>query len=81
MLKFVFAFHFFVLEGSIINKINSQFVFDNLQECKAAELLIQKVNSPQNCIETITDQVTNDSHDNLRLLMKRYNSSKGENSW
>ena len=73
MLKFVFAFHFFVLEGSIINKINSQFVFDNLQECKAAELLIQKVNSPQNCIETITDQANNRSTDNINLMLSRNN--------
>ena len=73
MLKFVFVFHFFVLEGSIINKINSQFVFDNLQECKAAELLIQKVNSPQNCIETITDQANNRSTDNINLMLSRNN--------
>ncbi len=76
LIKFVFAFHFFVLEGSMINKIDSQFVFDNLQECKAADLLIQKFNSHQNCKETITDQVTNNSLDNLRLLIKRYNVSK-----
>ena len=73
MLKFVFAFHFFVLEGSIINKINSQFVFDNLQECIAAELLIQKFNSPQNCIETITDQASNRSTDNINLMLSRNN--------
>ena len=73
MLKFVFAFHFFVLEGSIINKINSQFVFDNLQECIAAELLIQKFNSPQNCIETITDQANNRSTDNINLMLSRNN--------
>ena len=73
MLKFVFAFHFFVLEGSMINKIESQFVFDNLQECKAAELLIQKFNSLQNCIETITDQANNRSIDNINLMLSRNN--------
>ena len=73
MLKFVFAFHFFVLEGSMINKIDSQFVFDNLQECKVAELLIQKFNSPQNCIETITDQANNRSTDNINLMLSRNN--------
>ena len=73
MLKFVFVFHFFVLEDSMINKIESQFVFDNLQECKAAELLIQKVNSPQNCIETITDQANNRSTDNINLMLSRNN--------
>ena len=73
MLKFVFIFHFFVLEGSMINKIKSQFVFDNLQECKAAELLIQKFNSPQNCIETITDQANNRSTDNINLMLSRNN--------
>ena len=73
MIKFVFAFHFFVLEGSMINKIESQFVFDNLQECKAAELLIQKVNSTQNCIETITDQANNRSTDNINLMLSRNN--------
>ena len=73
MLKFVFAFHFFVIEDSMINKIESQFVFDNLQECKAAELLIQKFNSPQNCIETITDQANNRSTDNINLMLSRNN--------
>ena len=73
MLKFVFAFHFFVLEGSMINKIDSQFVFDNLKECKVAELLIQKFNSPQNCIETITDQANNRSTDNINLMLSRNN--------
>ena len=73
MLKFVFAFNFFVLEGSMINKIDSQFVFDNLQECKVAELLIQKFNSPQNCIETITDHANNRSNDNINLMLSRNN--------
>ena len=73
MLKFVFVFHFFVLEDSMINKIESEFVFDNLQECKAAELLIQKFNSPQNCIETITDQANNRSTDNINLMLSRNN--------
>ena len=78
--KFLFAFHIFISDGSSISLVDYQFAFDTLQQCRSAELLIQKVNSPQNCIETVTDQVTNDSHDNLRLLMKSYNSSKGENS-
>ena len=78
--KFLFMFHVFISDGSSISSVDYQFAFDTLHECRSAELLIQKVKSPQNCIETVTDQVTNDSHDNLRLLMKRYNSSKGENS-
>ena len=48
-------------------------LFDNLQECKAAELLIQKFNSPQNCIETITDQANNRSTDNINLMLSRNN--------
>ena len=44
-----------------------------IQECKAAELLIQKFNSPQNCIETITDQANNRSTDNINLMLSRDN--------
>ena len=78
--KFLFTFYIFLSDGSSISTVDHQFVFDTLQQCRSAELLIQKIKDPRNCTETITDQVTNDSHDNLRLLMKRYNSSKGENS-
>ena len=41
MFKFIFAFHIFVLEGSLVNRIDSQFVFDSLVECRTAEMLIQ----------------------------------------
>ena len=44
MFKFIFAFHIFVLEGSMVNRIDSQFVFDSLVECRTAEMLIQKQN-------------------------------------
>ena len=79
MLKFVFAFHIFVLEGSYINRIDSQFVFDSLIECRTAEMLIQKLEDPNNCTKRYTDQANNNSLDNLDLIMRSYNNSKGDN--
>ena len=80
MLKFVFAFHIFVLEGSMVNRIDSQFVFDSLIECRTAEMLIQKQEDPKNCTKQFTDQANNNSLDNLDMIMKSYNGSKGVNS-
>jgi len=74
MLKFVFAFHIFTLVDKTINRVDSQFVFDTLQECKSAELLIQKVEDPNNCKRKFTDQITNNSIDNINLVLKRGNS-------
>ena len=76
MIKFVFAFHIFVLEGSMVNRIDSQFVFDSLVECRTAEMLIQKQEDPKNCTKQFTDQATNNSLDNLDIIMKSYNNQK-----
>mgnify|MGYP001313122522 FL=1 len=80
MIKFVFAFHIFVLEGSLVNRIDSQFVFDSLVECRTAELLIQKQEDPNNCTKQYTDQANNNSLDNLDMIIRSYNNSKGVNS-
>ena len=80
MIKFVFAFHIFVFEGSLVNRIDSQFVFDSLVECRTAELLIQKQEDPNNCTKQYTNQASNNSLDNLDMMMKSYNASKGVNS-
>ena len=80
MIKFVFAFHIFVLEGSMVNRIDSQFVFDSLIECRSAEMLIQKREDHNNCTKQYTDQANNNSLDNLTMMMKSYNDTKGENS-
>ena len=79
MLKFIFTFHIFVLDGSMVNRIDTQFVFDSLIECRTAEMLIQKQEDPKNCTEQYTNQETNNSLDNLDLIMKSYNESKGDN--
>jgi len=79
MLKFVFAFHIFVVEGSMVNRIDSQFVFDSLIECRTAEMLIQKLEDPNNCTKQFTDQANNNSLDNLDMIIKSYNNSKGDN--
>ena len=78
--KFIFAFHIFVLEGSMVNRIDSQFVFDSLVECRTAELLIQKQEDPNNCTKQYTDQANNNSLDNLDMIIRSYNNSKGVNS-
>ena len=80
MIKFVFAFHIFVLEGSMVNRIDSQFVFDSLIECRTAEMLIQKQEDPKNCNKQHTNQATNNSLDNLDIIMKSYNNPKGDKS-
>ena len=80
MFKFIFAFHIFVLEDSMVNRIDSQFVFDSLVECRTAELLIQKQEDPNNCTKQYTNQASNNSLDNLDMMMKSYNGSKGVNS-
>ena len=80
MFKFIFAFHIFVLEGSMVNRIDSQFVFDSLVECRTAELLIQKQEDPNNCTKQYTDQANNNSLDNLDMIIRSYNNSKGVNS-
>ena len=80
MFKFIFAFHIFVLEGSMVNRIDSQFVFDSLIECRTAEMLIQKQEDPNNCTKQYTDQATNNSLDNLNLMVKSYDNSKGNKS-
>ena len=80
MIKFVFAFHIFVLEGSMVNRIDSQFVFDSLVECRTAEMLIQKQEDPNNCTKQYTNQASNNSLDNLDMMMKSYIDSKGVNS-
>ena len=80
MIKFVFAFHIFVLEGSMVNRIDSQFVFDSLVKCRTAELLIQKQEDPNNCTKQYTDQANNNSLDNLDMIIRSYNNSKGVNS-
>ena len=80
MLKFVFAFHFFVLEGSMVNRIDSQFLFDSLIECRTAEMLIQKIEDPNNFTKQFTDQAKNKSLDNLDMIMRAYNNSKGDKS-
>ena len=80
MIKFVFAFHIFVLEGAIINRVDSQFVFDSLIECRTAELLIQKIEDHNNCTKQYTDQANNNSLDNLDMIIRSYNNSKGVNS-
>ena len=74
MFKFIFAFHIFVLEGSMVNRIDSQFVFDSLVECRTAEMLIQKQEDPNNCTEKFTNQTTNNSLDNLNLIVSEYKS-------
>ena len=76
MFKFIFTFHIFVLEGSLVNRIDSQFVFDSLVECRTAEMLIQKQEDPKNCTKQFTDQATNNSLDNLDIIMKSYNNQK-----
>ena len=73
MLKFVFAFHIFVLEGSFVNRVDSQFVFDTLIECREAEMLIQKREDPNNCTNQYTDQANNNSVDNINLMLSRDN--------
>ena len=80
MFKFIFAFHIFVLEGSLVNRIDSQFVFDSLIECRTAELLIQKQEDPNNCTKQYTNQASNNSLDNLDMIIRSYNNSKGVNS-
>ncbi len=80
MFKFIFAFHIFVLEGAIINRVDSQFVFDSLKECRTAEMLIQKREDPNNCTKKNTDQANNNSFENLNMIMKSYNKSKGDKS-
>ena len=80
MFKFIFAFHIFVLEGSLVNRIDSQFVFDSLVECRTAEMLIQKQEDPNNCTKQYTNQASNNSLDNLDMMMKSYYDSKGVNS-
>ena len=80
MFKFIFAFHIFVLEGAIINRVDSQFVFDSLIECRAAEMLIQKQEDPNNCTKQYTNQASNNSLDNLDMMMKSYYDSKGDKS-
>ena len=80
MIKFVFAFHIFVLEGSMVNRIDSQFVFDSLVECRTAELLIQKQEDPNNCTKQYTNQASTNSLDNLDMIIRSYNNSKGVNS-
>ena len=80
MLKFVSAFHIFVLDGDVINRVDSQFVFDSLKECRTAEKLIQKREDPNNCTKQYTDQANNNSLDNLDMIMKSYNDSKGDKS-
>ena len=80
MFKFIFTFHIFVLEGAIINRVDSQFVFDSLVECRTAEMLIQKREDHNNCTKQYTDQANNNSLDNLTMIMKSYNDSKGDKS-
>ena len=80
MLKFVFAFHIFVLDGDFINRVDSQFVFDSLIECRTAEMLIQNMEDHNNCTKQYTDQANNNSLDNLTMMMKSYNDSKGDKS-
>ena len=80
MIKFVFAFHIFLLENSFINRVDSQFVFDTLIECRTAEMLIQKREDPNNCTKKYTDQANNNSLDNLNMIMKSYNKSEGDKS-
>ena len=80
MFKFIFAFHIFVLEGSLVNRIDSQFVFDTLKECREAEMLIQKQEDPNNCTKQYTNQASNNSLDNLDMMVKSYNDSKGDKS-
>ena len=80
MFKFIFAFHIFVLEGSMVNRIDSQFVFDSLVECRTAELLIQKQEDPNNCTKQYTDQANNNSLDNLDMIIRSYNNSKADKS-
>ena len=77
--KFIFAFHIFVLEGSMVNRIDSQFVFDSLIECRTAEMLIQKLEDPNNCTKQFTEQANNNSIDNLDMIIRSYNNSKGDN--
>ena len=79
MFKFIFTFHIFVLDGSLVNRIDSQFVFDSLVECRTAEMLIQKLEDPNNCTKQFTDQANNNSLDNLDMIMRSYNNSKGDN--
>ena len=80
MFKFIFAFHIFVLEGSLVNRIDSQFVFDSLVECRTAEMLIQKQEDPNNCTKQYTNQASNNSLDNLDMMVKSYNDSKADKS-
>ena len=80
MFKFIFTFLIFVLDGSMVNRIDSQFVFDSLIECRTAEMLIQKQEDPKNCTKQFTDQATNNSLDNLDIIMKSYNNPKGDKS-
>ena len=80
MIKFVFTFHIFVLDGFLVNRIDSQFVFDSLVECRTAEMLIQKQEDPNNCTKQYTNQASNNSLDNLDMMMKSYYDSKGVNS-
>ena len=80
MLKFVFTFHIFVLEGSMVNRIDSQFVFDSPIECRTAEMLIQKQEDPNNCTKQHTNQANNNSLDNLDMMINSKNNPKGENS-
>ena len=80
MFKFIFAFHIFVLEGSLVNRIDSQFVFDSLVECRTAEMLIQKQEDPNNCTKQHTNQANNNSLDNLDMMINSKNNPKGENS-
>ena len=78
--KFLFTFHIFLSDGNSISSVDHQFVFDTLQQCRSAELLIQKIKDPRNCTETKTPQVNNSPLHNLDLIINRYNASKGENS-
>ena len=71
MFKFVFTFHIFVLEGSMVNRVDSQFVFDSVSECRIAELLIQKVEDPLNCTEKFR-VVLNRAENNLIKELGEY---------
>ena len=78
--KFLFTFHIFLSDGSSISSVDHQFVFDTLQQCRSAEMLIQKIEDPNNCTKQYTDQANNNSLDNLDMMINSKNNPKGENS-
>ena len=70
--KFVFAFQLFVLaEDNSIESLSSQFVFSDEQSCRIVEALVHNVKDPNNCTFRQVPYVSNDSTDNLKIIIDK----------